>query len=238
MKNMIKKIVLRFWPELESGTHLPQLAVVVNIPDPPTAGEKHSHERPHYAVNCRLLKKNLKIDESMPVLRDIPVSMTGAAAARGLAALPQEGTIVEIAFAFGCQSKPFIRSVLPWGMVLPEIDSRSMRWQQDAKNFQEVDKDGNWIRKSSGSISDQAQNINMEGSANFKAAALQVWIGNSIDNALVLDSSHMAAIITALDTIANHTHNIDGTVIQADAITNQKTAIQALKVKLDAFAKT
>jgi len=38
--------------------------------------------------------------------------------------------------------------------------------------------------------------------------------------------------------IANHTHNPDGTVVQASAITTQKTAIEALKTKLDAFAKT
>ncbi|MCK4982798.1 MAG: hypothetical protein KAS17_07725 [Victivallaceae bacterium] len=238
MKTMIKKIVLRFWPELESGTHLPQLAVVTDAPDPPTAGETHSHERPHYAVNCRLLTKNMEIDESMPILRDIPVAMTGAAAARGLAGLPGEGTIVEIAFAFGCQSKPFVRSVLPYGMDLPAIDKRSMRWQQNKTDFQEVDKDGNWTRKTSGSIFDQAQKINLTGSVEINAVAPKIYIGNGIDNALILDSSHMTAIISALDSIANHTHLPDGTVSSKDAILTQKAAIQVLKTKLDAFAKT
>ena len=230
MKNMIKKIVLRFWPELESGTHLPQLAVVVTIPDPPTAGEKHSHERPYYAVNCRLLKKNMEIDESMPVLRDIPVSMNGAAAARGMAGLPGEGTIVEIAFAFGCQSKPFIRSVLPFGMDLPAIDKRSMRWQQNKDSFQEVDGSGNWKRKTSGSISDQAQSISSTGD--------EIWIGNSENNALKIDSDFMTAIMAALDALSNHTHPTVGAMAEGSAMTTQKTAIQALKMKLDAFTKT
>lgn len=223
MKNMIKKIVLRFWPELESGTHFPQLAVVMKIPDPPTAGEKHSHERPHYAVNCRMLNKNMEIDEDMPMLRDIPVSMTGAAAARGLAALPGEGTIVEIAFAFGCQSKPFVRSVLPWGMALPAIDAKAMRWQQNAGCFQEVDGAGNWTRKTSGSISDQAQ---------------KVWLGNETDNALKIDSDCMAALMAVLDVLSSHTHPTVGAIVEGAAVTTQKTAIQVLKGKLDAFVKT
>ncbi|MDD5598556.1 MAG: hypothetical protein PHV82_11480 [Victivallaceae bacterium] len=237
MKNMIRKIVLRLWPELGSGAHLPQLAIVVGVPDPPANGETHSHERPFYAVNCRLLKKDFSIDADMPVMRDVPVAMTGAAAGRGLAALPGEGTIVEIAFAFGCQSKPFIRTVLPFGMQLPAIDKRAMRLQQSAASFQEVDAAGNWTRQTSGSISDQAKNISGAASAEWTAKAPKVWIGNASDNALKIDSDLMAALMAALDTLSSHTHPEVGTISQGAAVTAQKEVIQTLKIKLDLFVK-
>lgn len=237
MKNMIRKIVLRLWPELGSGAHLPQLAVVVEVPDPPANGETHSHERPFYAVSCRLLKKDFSIDADMPVLRDVPVAMAGAAAARGFAALPGEGTIVEIAFAFGCQSKPFIRTILPFGLQLPAIDKRAMRIQQSAASFQEVDGAGNWKRQTSGSISDQAQNISGTATAEWTAKAPKVWIGSASDNALKIDSDLMTALISALETLAAHTHPDVGTISQGAAVAAQKEAIQVLKTKLDLFVK-
>ena len=172
------------------------------------------------------------------VLIDIPVAMTGAATARGFAALPPEGTIVEIAFAFGCQSKPFVRSVLPWGMKLPTIDKRSMRWQQSEDSFQEADSAGNWKRETSGSISDKAQNISNIGIADFIATAPQIWLGNSTDNALKLDSDFMNAVMATLQLIADHSHDINGNVTNKGGIIAEKTVIQVLKTKLDLFVKS
>jgi hypothetical protein len=226
MKEMIKKIVTRLFPELNSGTHLPQLAVVVSVPDPPIGGEQHSHVRPYYAVDVRLLKpvgdaglnlaplllnnlpgevpgaeyteeltalvdlSTLPIDKDMPLMRDIPVAMTGAAPQRGFAALPQPGTIVEVAFAFGMQSKPFIRSVLPWGMKLPLIDDKAQRWQQSAGSYQEVDRDGSWRRISSADIADRSSHRDVEAGKSVHHAGTtvmeqgdliirgnQIWIG-------------------------------------------------------------
>lgn len=144
MKEAIKKIVLKLWPELESKVHLPLLAVVVGIPDPPTGGETFTHERPLYAVDVQLLTENGDIDTGMPVMYDVPVAMTASAPDRGFAALPQVGTVVEIAFAFGRQDQPFIRSVLPYEKSLPTIDAKTMRWQQTALSYQQVDEPGNW----------------------------------------------------------------------------------------------
>ena len=229
---MIKKIVTRLFPELNSGTHLPQLAVVVSVPDPPIGGEQHSHQRPYYAVDVRLLKpsgdagisgipflnelptpvpgleyakelaalcdfSSFPIDEDMPLMRDIPVAMTGAAPQRGFAALPQPGTIVEVAFAFGMQSKPFIRSVLPWGIKLPVIDDKAQRWQQSAGSYQEVDRDGSWRRISSNDIADKSSHRDVEAGKSVHHAATtvmeqgeliirgnQIWIGGPASRAM------------------------------------------------------
>ncbi len=254
MKSMIKKIVTRLFPELNSKTHLPHLGVVISVPDPPISGEQHTHERPYYAVDVRLLNSAEEIDEDMPLLRDIPVAMTGSAPLRGFAALPQPGTIVEVAFAFGMQSKPFIRSVLPWKMKLPAIDAESQRWQQTATSYQEVDANGNWNRITDQTISDTAdincnrtakQKINdtaavtnQTSSTEHTLLSPQIYIGNESDNTLKLDSDFMNAVISAFNTLASHTHPDVGTISQGSAVSSQATAITALKTKLDAITKT
>ncbi len=144
LKELIRKIVLRLWPEMAAGLHLPIWAIVTAVPDPPTGGEVSDEFTPKYAVDIRLLKPDLSIDEDMPLMRDVPVAMTASAPDRGFAALPQPGTIVELAFAFGHQTRPYIRSVIPLTRKLPMIDALSMRWQQTADSFQEVDAKGNW----------------------------------------------------------------------------------------------
>lgn len=144
LKELVRKIVLRLWPEMAAGLHLPIWAVVTAVPDPPTGGEVSDEFTPKYAVDVRLLKPDLTIDEDMPLMRDVPVAMTASAPDRGFAALPQPGTIVEIAFAFGHQTHPYIRAVIPLFRKLPKIDDLTMRWQQTALSYQQVDGLGNW----------------------------------------------------------------------------------------------
>lgn len=195
MKEAIKKIVLKLWPELGSKVHLPLLAVVVGIPDPPTGGETCTHERPLYAVDVQLLTENGDIDSEMPTLHDVPVAMTGAAPDRGFAALPQVGTVVEIAFAFGRQDQPFIRSILPFEKSLPMLDEKTMRWQQTSGSYQEVNASGDWQRKSPTTISDVAP---------------KHWIGSIDDNFLSMVSDFMQVVIKTFDVLAAHTHPAPG----------------------------
>lgn len=238
LKNAIRKIIERLWPELASGTHLPLLAAVVAVPDPPAGGENCAENRPRYAVDVRLLLPNGKIDEKMPVIREVPVAMMAAAPNRGFAGLPQPGTVVEIAFAFGMQSKPFIRSVLPYNIELPAIDDQAMRWQQSGASFQEVDRDGNWKRTTDADIADTAQKCSTVANESYSVTSPQIWIGNQADNSLVLLSSFMAAVISALSTLAGHTHNGSPAPDQGSSISAQATASTGLKTKLDVFTST
>ena len=231
MKDAILKTIRKYYPELESNRLFPVPGIVTKIPDPPDQEDATcTPQRPFYAVNIKLLTPKFEYDKNMPELLDVPVAMSGAGKLRGFSALPQPETMVLVSFIGGSLSKPIVIAALPHFLTLAQITAEAMRWQQNNESFQEVDGSGNWQRKTSGSISDQAQ-------TEINNIAPKIWIGNSIDNALVLDSSHMTAIISALDIIANHTHNPDGTVAQASAIIAEKTAIEALKTKLDAFAK-
>ncbi|NMD86749.1 hypothetical protein HF882_09150 [Victivallis vadensis] len=155
MKTAVENIVSKRWPELKSRVHLPLFAVVTGIPDPPSGGQTCSAERPYYAVDVRLLTENGEIDEEMPLICDVPVAMTGSTHSRGFASLPQPGTIVELAFAFGRQDKPFIRSVLPYGMALPVCDGKSQRWEQTATSWLEIDAVGNWNHKTDQNVTSE-----------------------------------------------------------------------------------
>ena len=163
LKELIRKNVLKLFPELAAGLHLPLLAVVTGIADPPANGEICDEFTPKYAVDCRLLKPDFTIDDAMPLMRDVPVTLPGAAPDRGLAMLPQPGTIVEIAFAFGLQTHPYIRAVLPHFRKLPVIDDKTMRWQQTANSWIEVDGPGNWKHYTD-------QNVESEVDQNVKLA--------------------------------------------------------------------
>jgi hypothetical protein len=238
LKNVVGKIVKRLWPELESRTHLPLLGVVTAVSDPPEKGESYSNERPRYAVDVRLLKPDGQtVDQDIPVLRDIPVAMPAAAADRGFAGLPQPGTIVEIAFAFGRQSQPFIRTVLPFGLKLPAIDSGSQRWQQSAYSFQEVDSFGNWTRETYGAIWDEAQYVNTTATAEHVLISPEIWIGSEGENTLKISSELMQSLISALNTLASHTHNSGPGPDQGGAVSTNAGEISGQKTRLDQITK-
>ncbi|MDD4818104.1 MAG: hypothetical protein PHI85_09065 [Victivallaceae bacterium] len=246
MKDLIKRIAVRLWPELESKTYFPQLGKVVAIPDPPVNGETCTPDRPRYAVDVRLLTPDLKVDDDMPLLRDVPVAMTGAANCRGFASLPLPGTVVEVAFAYGRQSLPFVRSVLPDGLDLPETDGVSQRWQHSDAVYQEVDATGNWTRTTPGNISDGAGgNITLSASqkilhtalVEWEAKAPKVWVGSEAENLFTVISDFMTSTIAALSVLASHTHAGGASPDQSGAVNSNNQEATAAQARLDLVKK-
>ncbi len=246
MKDLIKRIAVRLWPELDSQIYFPMLGKVVAIPDPPFNGEECTPERPRYAVDVRMLTPDGAIDEAMPLLRDVPVAMTGAANARGFAGLPLPGTVVEIAFAFGRQSLPFVRSVLPDGLALPETDGVSQRWQHSASSYQEVDRNGNWTRTTPGDVTDGAggnialyasQNILQSARAEWVAKSPKVWLGSDVENLFTVISDFMAATVAALSVLAGHTHAGGASPDQSGSVNSNNQEATAAKARLDLVKK-
>lgn len=158
MKETIRKIVLSLFPELESRLHLPQFAVVTAVSDAPDYDSIADAYRTKYAVNVKLLDEYLNIDETQPEMKAVPLSINGGGMEKGVSIFPTPGTIVEIAFAYGKQSLPFIRSCLPNRLSLPNCDADSVRLQKDYNTYIEADRAGNWTRKTSASIIDDSFN--------------------------------------------------------------------------------
>ena len=157
MIETIRSLVKRLFPELFAGYHLPKFAVVESISDAPVNSGICDRFRPRYAVNLRILDEHLEIVQEQALLEAVPVSMPTAGMEKGLAALPEVGCIVEIAFAYGKPSLPFVRTVLPTRQSLPSSSEGSQRWQSQNSHIQ-IDGNGDLSRKTQGEINDTCNN--------------------------------------------------------------------------------
>ena len=150
----VRRLILRLYPELRAGHHLPAFAVVESHTEAPIKGGLADPFRPRYAVNVRLLDEHGQVDTGQPLLEAVPVSLPGAGPQRGLACLPSPGTVVEIAWAYGRPWLPFIRSVLPTRQSLPDCGPNEQVWQQRAGVCQKMDAQGNVSRTTDATMTD------------------------------------------------------------------------------------
>lgn len=146
MENIIRKIVLRLFPELSAMLHLPRWGKVIALPELPTEdGERGSDPfYPRWAVDVQLLDENGTATKSK-ALQAVPLPLTGAGDKAGHMQPPAIGSIVEIAFAYGRPDKPFIRTVLPFGFNLPAIKAGEHLTQTREGVYQRIDETGNII---------------------------------------------------------------------------------------------
>ena len=156
MEKVIKRMVLRLFPELSARYHLPLFAQVENVRETPVAGDVCDGFRPKYAVDVQVLDEYGQPDTKWPLLRDVMLAVPVAGHEMGFFAYPENGCRVEIAFAYGSPNQPFIRSILPHGRALPTVERGEHRWQKDAESFIRMDKDGNHQQVSDGEIHQQS----------------------------------------------------------------------------------
>lgn len=144
MEQLIKRLVLKLFPELTARYHLPLFALVVAIRERPTESSACDEFRPYFAVDIQILDEHGAPDLAWPVLQDVPLSLPVIGQEMGFLAYPEINTRVEVAFAYGSPNAPFIRSILPHGMSLPNIEFGEQRWQQSSASFLRVKNDGSW----------------------------------------------------------------------------------------------
>ena len=143
------RIIKKWFPELTAKTHLPTFGVVSAVCDPPEDGNICDSYRTYYSVNVKLVDEHYRVIEDMPTLENVPISMPFGGHERGLFAFPEVGTIVEIAYAYGLQSRPFVRGVLPFRCSLPNIKENELLIQKDNENYLKNDKNSNWSLRGS-----------------------------------------------------------------------------------------
>lgn len=153
---IIKRIVNNLFPEISAGYHLPIFAEVVGVRETPKQGDMCDEFRPRYAVDVQILNEYGEPDKKWPVLKDVILSVPVAGHEMGHFAYPENGTWVEIAFAYGSPNRPFIRSVLPHRLTMPGIERGEQKWQHSAASYQRIDKDGNQERVTDLEIHDQS----------------------------------------------------------------------------------
>ncbi|WP_271105100.1 hypothetical protein [Pseudomonas tohonis] len=156
MEDVIRAAVLRQFPELSGGYHLPRFGRVVAVPDAPAAPGLCDDFRPRFAADVEVLLPNGEPDPDLPVLQSLPLPVPNGGQESGMFAFPEEGTTVVVCFAYGLPSKPYVQQVLPHGLSLPSVPKGDQLWQHSAASQQRVDADGNWLRQTDGRIRDQA----------------------------------------------------------------------------------
>ena len=152
----IKRIMNNLFPEISAGYHLPIFAEVVGVRETPKQGDICDEFRPRYAVDVQILNEYGEPDTKWPVLKDVILSVPVAGHEMGHFAYPDNGTWVEIAFAYGSPNRPFIRSVLPHRLTMPGIERGEQKWQHNTASYQRIDKDGNQERVTDLEIHDKS----------------------------------------------------------------------------------
>ncbi|MEZ6853118.1 bacteriophage T4 gp5 trimerisation domain-containing protein [Halodesulfovibrio aestuarii] len=157
MRDLIKKIVLRTFPELTAGLHLDRYARVIKVCDAPENGGTSERFRPRYAVDVEILTPEGTRDEAFPIYEAVPLPVpVGAGMESGLFAFPEAGALVVLGFAYGRADHPVIRQIYPMGLSLPQLTNGELRWQQSATVYQSADTQGNWLRISEATITDDS----------------------------------------------------------------------------------
>lgn len=157
MRELIKKIVLRTFPELTAGLHLDRYARVVKVCDAPEQSGTSERFRPRYAVDVEILTPEGERDKAFPIYEAVPLPVpVGVGMESGLFAFPEAGALVVLGFAYGRADHPVIRQIYPLGLSLPQLANGDLRWQQSATVYQSADTQGNWQRATEAAITDES----------------------------------------------------------------------------------
>lgn len=172
LEQAIEKLVRRCFTELSGGYHLPRLARVVGVGEALDKPQVCDTFRPYYAVDLELLTPDLVPDKSAPIYKQVPLPFSnGGTEEQGLFAFPNEGTIVEIAFAFGMPHRPFIRTILPHLTGITELKPNEQAWQQSQAVRQRANSNGDWLRETFAAIIDQSTDRQIKASTNNETYA-------------------------------------------------------------------
>lgn len=156
VKNAIRRLVLRYFPELGQRKHLPQLARIEKIYDMPVNGGKVSSAfRAYKAVDIQLLNAVTGEPLAVPVFEQVTLA-TGQSNEHGLFTEPTVGMRCLIQYIDGLDSMPVITSLLPWGTLVPDHRSTDVVLQQSHRS-KITGSDGNWHHQTDGEIKHTSQ---------------------------------------------------------------------------------
>lgn len=150
--------MLKLFPEIAAGLHVPRYARVLAVADAPKDGGTCERFRPRYAVDIEVLTPEGEPDPAYPTYEAVPLPVpVGSGQEAGLFGFPQTGALVVVEFAYGRPDHPLIRQVYPLGLSLPQVREGELRWMQSEAVHQSADADGNWTRETDMAITDASR---------------------------------------------------------------------------------
>ena len=246
MEKAVTRVLMRKYPELQSGWHLPMWAKVTDILTP-LAAETVTEETPVYSVSVQLLKANGEEDKDVPILADVLLPVPAGGVQRGFWSKPSIGTIVEIAFAYGSPANPFIRSILPHGLKLPNMAETDQRWQQSEKAYIQVNKDDEWESKGKNSTLTIEENLKEQIGKVREIIATKHHVGDDSTNIYRLLLELMQSVEALASISSGHTHSyswsdpggsgVTSPPLQTASYTSKSAEVKTQSAKLEPLLK-
>ena len=161
VKQAVKRLILRHFPELGERKHLPQLARIENIYDLPTHGSKISTPfRPYKAADIQLINPHTYEPLNVPIFEQVTLA-TGQASEAGLINEAKPGMFCLIQYIDGLNSAPIITSILPWQSLVPKHKHTDVSLKQNRRS-QIKGSNGNWHIKTDGDITQTSDTSKIE----------------------------------------------------------------------------
>ncbi|WP_249185291.1 hypothetical protein [Moritella sp. 5] len=156
VKNAIRRLVLRYFPELGQRKHLPQLARIEKIYDMPVNGASVSSAfRAYKAADIQLLDAVTGKPLAVAVFEQVSIA-SGQGHEHGLFVEPTPGMQCLIQYIDGLDSLPVITSLLPWHTLVPDHRSTDVSLQQSHRS-KLVGRNGDWQLQTDGEIKQSSQ---------------------------------------------------------------------------------
>jgi hypothetical protein len=156
VKNAIRRLVLRYFPELGQRKHLPQLARIEKVYDLPKSNALVSCAfKPLKAADIQLLNPLTGEPLVVPVFEQVTLAANQSNES-GFYNEPVPGMQCLIQYIDGLNSLPVITSILPWQTLVPEGKSTDVTMQQNQSSAI-TGSNGDWHLQTTGEINQTSQ---------------------------------------------------------------------------------
>jgi len=198
VKNAIKRLILRYFPELGQRKHLPQLARIERIYDLPSKAMISSAFKPLKAVDVQLLDPQTAEPLAVPIFQQVTLG-TGQAPDHGLLNEPAPGMHCLIQYIDGLNSHPVITSLLPWQSLVPEHKRTDVTLQQSSRSKLQG-RDGNWHITTDGDITQTSDTSKIK-SRNREEIYHQRTCNIATHDTTKIDGNQITEVMGALKTV-------------------------------------
>jgi len=198
VKNAIKRLILRYFPELGQRKHLPQLARIERIYDIPSTATISSAFKPLKAADVQLLDPKTAEPLAVPIFQQVTLG-TGQAADHGLLNEPAPGMHCLIQYIDGLNSHPVITSLLPWQSLVPEHKRTDVTLQQNSRSKIQG-RDGSWHTTTDGDIT-QTSDTNKTTARKSEQSYHERSTNIATHDVLKIDGNQVTEVMGALKTV-------------------------------------
>lgn len=152
----VKRLMLRYWPELGQRHHVPQLARIEAVHDMPQGGAAVSTPfRAYKAADVQLLDRYGN-PRDVPLFEQVTLAISVNPHESGLYCEPRPGMRCLIQYIDGLESLPVITHVLPWEQSVADVRSTDVVLQQNHRS-KLTGTNGDWHMQTDGEITRSSQ---------------------------------------------------------------------------------